>query len=897
MEKLYNLIKEKGNWITEQAADYIQKYVELENIPIDEKSFELIDKDICELFSLATGSVDKKYSSNNHIEQFFVSFGMSQAGIYRLKASNPKIFLCLLKYYRQSYLDFSIQEGCVKQYESFIDKSFKMIEMGFVFEWNTSGEKESLKEFKEWESLRKKIKKGCFEIIENLEILLLVLNNRKEIIRSSRAWKNFFPELDGIKEKILPYIDEEISFFYFADKPEVTFKKPVKLHDREVCFKIRLMAFDRGNIAVIFSTCTDKREINNVLRYRLPVENLIVKISGLFININFADFDIEIKKSLEIIGEFAGVDRVYINLFSEDLRRVEHSYTWMRKGFFLSGSIDSSLDKLPWIMENLKNFRDVYIPKIKDIPPEGSVEKEFYQKGTMKSFLAIPIKFNGKLKGSLGFCTYPTEKIWKKEDTKFLRLLGEIFVNVWERREGEGKIAEYREHLESLVSERTKELLEANKKLKDEILYRQKAEDYLNYWLSMEELISNISTRFINLKTESPDRDIEHTLRAIGTFMGVDRAFLYLFSKNKITASYEWFYKEPKPPPLDSVVLNVFACNDFALKGAEEFNVSSVSSMEDLNEKSLWESHNVRSFIINPLYINDDFMGSVGFTAERGEKLWKKEEIRILKIVGEVFVKVLERSFLQKSSAGNAFVEKQKMKFHNIIGRSLPMQKLYSLIEDISDIESTVLITGESGTGKELVAEALHYKGTRRHKPLVKVNCSALSEHLLESELFGHVKGAFTGSISNKTGRFKKADGGTLFLDEIGDISEDIQKKLLRVLQEKEFEPVGSSTSVKSDVRIVVATNQNLLKKVERGEFRKDLYFRLEVIEIKLPLLRERKEDIPLLAEHFIRYFNKKFNRKVRFFSSEVMNLLCNYSWPGNVRELEHTVEYAVIFF
>ncbi len=238
---------------------------------------------------------------------------------------------------------------------------------------------------------------------------------------------------------------------------------------------------------------------------------------------------------------------------------------------------------------------------------------------------------------------------------------------------------------------------------------------------------------------------------------------------------------------------------------------------------------------------------------------------------------------------------RERQRLHNIIGKSKKMQTIYSYIEDLADVQSTVLVTGESGTGKELVAEALHYKGGRNHKPLVKVNCSALSDNLLESELFGHIKGSFTGAIKDRIGRFKMADGGTILLDEIGDMPPKIQVKLLRVLQEKTFERVGESVSIKVDARVVACTNQDLRGKIERGEFREDLYYRLNVVEICVPPLRERKEDIPSLINHFIKKFNNKINKDILGISTDVQKLFMDYFWPGNVREMEHALEHAFI--
>jgi PAS domain S-box-containing protein len=233
--------------------------------------------------------------------------------------------------------------------------------------------------------------------------------------------------------------------------------------------------------------------------------------------------------------------------------------------------------------------------------------------------------------------------------------------------------------------------------------------------------------------------------------------------------------------------------------------------------------------------------------------------------------------------------------YHNIVGNSAPMQRLFALIEALADVPTTVLINGESGTGKELVAAALHATGARSAGPFVKVNCSALSESLLESELFGHVRGAFTGAIADKVGRFQKAHGGTLFLDEIGDISPAVQMRLLRVLQESEFERVGESTPLRVDVRIIAATNQNLADKVSQGTFRQDLFYRLNVVRVVLPALRERLDDLEPLVAHFIAKFNVKFGRDITGVSSDVMAVFHRHDWPGNVRELEHAIEHASI--
>ena len=231
----------------------------------------------------------------------------------------------------------------------------------------------------------------------------------------------------------------------------------------------------------------------------------------------------------------------------------------------------------------------------------------------------------------------------------------------------------------------------------------------------------------------------------------------------------------------------------------------------------------------------------------------------------------------------------------NIIGKSDEMKKVFTAVEAAAASDATILIQGESGTGKELVASAIHHNSQRAKGPLVTINCSALPESLLESELFGHTKGAFTGAVRDRIGRFEEANGGTVFLDEIGEISPLIQVKLLRFLQEREIERVGESVKRPVDIRIITATNKNLFSLVKRGEFRQDLYYRLKVFPIHVPPLRERKEDIPMLAEHFIAIQNKKTSKKIAGISANTMRLLMDYNWPGNVRELENAIEHAFV--
>jgi Nif-specific regulatory protein len=309
------------------------------------------------------------------------------------------------------------------------------------------------------------------------------------------------------------------------------------------------------------------------------------------------------------------------------------------------------------------------------------------------------------------------------------------------------------------------------------------------------------------------------------------------------------------------------------------------------------------SFICVPIKVGQEVVGALSVDQTFAPDANLQEDARLLSIIASLIAQAVKLRRIAQEERDRLAEENERLKQElrerfrpsNIVGNSHEMQQVYDQIAQVSKSNATVLILGETGTGKELVAHAIHYNSDRADKPFVKAHCAALPENLIESELFGHVKGAFTGAIADRKGRFEMAHGGTLFLDEIGDVPPAIQIKLLRVLQEREFERVGDTRTLKVNVRMLAATNRNLQEMVAQGKFREDLYYRLNVFPIYVPALRTRKTDVVLLADFFLEKYAKEQGKRVRRLSSAVIDMLMSYHWPGNVRELENCLERAVL--
>lgn len=398
------------------------------------------------------------------------------------------------------------------------------------------------------------------------------------------------------------------------------------------------------------------------------------------------------------------------------------------------------------------------------------------------------------------------------------------------------------------------------------------------------------------------EQKVNESLKTLKNYLSLERCSIHLLNAEKrelnIFASIDL---SPKQKMLSTYKVGEGATG-LAASTKEPIVIENIhSDILFLNKTGARRIDDI-SYISIPMITGDSVVGVLGVSLTKKTALDFEECINFLTIVASTLAQAIKLESAHKEEKKRLLLENsyyksevlQTSNFENIIGESSKMKEVFGVLKKIASSKATVLVRGETGTGKELIAAALHQTSARKEGPFVKLNCAAIAESLLESELFGHEKGAFTDAKDMRKGRFELADGGTLFLDEIGDISPSLQVKLLRVLQEQEFERVGGSKTIKVDVRVVAATNRNLEEMVEKGEFREDLFYRLNVIPIYLPPLRERGKDILMLANHFLFKFCKLHKKELEF-SEDAYTVLLDYSWHGNIRELENTIERIVL--
>jgi transcriptional regulator with GAF, ATPase, and Fis domain len=473
--------------------------------------------------------------------------------------------------------------------------------------------------------------------------------------------------------------------------------------------------------------------------------------------------------------------------------------------------------------------------------------------------------------------------------------------------------------LEAMVQERTRELTDLTESLVREIVQREQAEEALRDRLQFEEYLSGLSARFVNLLSGQADDEIRDALKQVLEFFRVDRCGIL----SSIRAQNSWkiahIAQADDIPPVPSGVdlpISLFPWTYDKLTGKRE--VVSFISTDDLPaeadiDKQTYIEWSIRSTLSIPIKIMEKIDYSLTVNTVNRELSWPEEFIQRLQLTGEIFANVLERTRmetelrerLEEIEGLKSLLEKENLYlreelsqgqgFEKIVGSSDALNYVLFRVGQVAPTDATVLILGETGTGKGMVANAIHGLSGRKDRPMITVNCAALPANLIESELFGREKGAFTGAHARQAGRFEVADKGTIFLDEIGELPLELQSKLLRVLQDGEFERLGSAKSLKVDVRVIASTSRDLREEVRAGRFREDLFYRLNVFPVSIPPLRKRLDDIPQLVRFFTDKYARKMGRQIDTIPKAAMNTLQKYSWPGNVRELEHVVERAVI--
>lgn len=434
--------------------------------------------------------------------------------------------------------------------------------------------------------------------------------------------------------------------------------------------------------------------------------------------------------------------------------------------------------------------------------------------------------------------------------------------------------------------------------------------------LCFETLLSELSAKFINLPADKIDKEIKSSMKQLMDFFDVDRiSFGELSEDGKQWQSTHSISKpgiESFPPIIIEDLLPWYS-GELRMGNVVHMERPSDLPAEAMREKEFCEKAGIKSVLCIPLSVGGSIICDLSLDSFHSHRVWPRELIPRLRLLGEIFANSLARR-KSDESLQKAFYEIRNLKkqieaewsylqeeiklehnFEEIIGQSKELQYVLFKVEQIAPTDTTVLILGETGTGKELVARAIHHLSPRKRRPMVKVNCATLPSNLIESELFGHEKGAFSGAHTRKMGRFELANGTTIFLDEIGELPLELQPKLLRVIQEGEFERLGSSHTMRTDVRIIAATNRKLEEEVKNGRFREDLWYRLNVFPITVPPLRQRQEDIALLVRFFVQKIGKKLGKEIKRIPAGTLRALENYSWPGNVRELENVIERAVI--
>jgi transcriptional regulator with GAF, ATPase, and Fis domain len=617
-------------------------------------------------------------------------------------------------------------------------------------------------------------------------------------------------------------------------------------------------------------------------------KHYIFGLSAEFISMPATEVAAEIDKRLREVGEFWDFDQIMLTRLTDRGTRLKTIHAYNAKGIDAAATVAETAF-LPWLMRIIHQGRPVAMTRVLDeLPVDAVSDRRHLERIGVKSSIILPFIVGGSVQGGLCFNTVRHHQIWPQVLLHELQYLGQILAGALER---------------------------------------QKAFEHIQYSMRFDRLLYKISATYINLPAKDIVRFIQKDLGRLGSFLNAERCLFYLSGKKKdafeINDTYNWWRKEDENhiKKLQKWIRSTPGFYNHFEYCFNKWSKGEIVKFSNLNElppeahklKQVHEKFGTRSWLSIPVFVGGAIVGALVVATVRKERFWPEELIPRIRLFGEIFANAIKRKESEQS-LHKAFLEIKDLKrqieadyvylrdeltlehnFEEIIGQSDALKSVLVKVQQVAPTDSAVLVQGETGTGKELIARAIHHASKRCQRPLIKVNCATLTPNLIESELFGHEKGAFTGAQERRVGRFELAHGATLFLDEIGELPLELQPKLLRVLQEGDFERLGGCRTIRVDVRIIAATNRNLEKEVERGRFRSDLWYRLNAFPISIPPLRQRLEDIPLFVHHFVNQYGTRIGKRFRKIPKKAIKQLERYSWPGNVRELDNIIARAVI--
>ncbi|HQA80460.1 MAG TPA: sigma 54-interacting transcriptional regulator [Methanoregulaceae archaeon] len=624
---------------------------------------------------------------------------------------------------------------------------------------------------------------------------------------------------------------------------------------------------------------------HNDLQNRLQFEALITDLSARFVRLTSDKVDEEIERALGSVLYFFHGDRCGLIKIIHEQEFSHLTHAFYAPGFQPVSKNLNLYGLYPWMHQRMiQQKKPIILTNVSNMPPEAVRDMQTFEEMGIRSLLSIPVFAGERVQYILTFQTMRAERTWPVEYVQRLQLLAEILVNALTRREADQAL--------------------------------RKSEGELEDQLKFERVLSEISARFVSLRVDQIDGAIEEAQRTIVEVLDLDRSVLFKLTGQGDDVEITHTWNKPQWDRLPRMTGK--GTYPWAYEKLTRGEIMVFSSTDELPPEASIdkESHKIfgaKSSLGFGLWAGGRFFGALTFTTLSKGRKWPLHLINRLKMVSEIFANALARKNAEEQlydqlkeiqelkeqlEKDNVYLRSEIKLLHEhgeIIGESEVMRQVLVRAEQVAPTETTVLILGETGTGKELLAREIHAMSKRKERPLVTVNCASLPPTLIESELFGREKGAYTGALSRMVGRFETAEGATLFLDEIGELPHEVQGKLLRFLENGTFERLGSAKTIRLNVRVIAVTNRDLISEVKVGRFRKDLFYRLNIFPITIPPLRERPEDIPLLVWAFVQQFEKKMGKHIDNIPQTGMEVLSRHSWPGNVRELKNVIERAMI--